>query len=152
MIYSRCSKKSKDAPELDHWIPITLGGPQTQWNMLLSCSPCNSSKGDSLRPYPQALLNELPELTSCTIKATELAKGVWGKYAIECTHKVTYCEVMNHIFQSWPENTPTIAAKFPILSRFIETWNPSRCASVTDAEFDRMASKLERETEKLLYG
>ncbi len=148
----RGGKKLKNAPEIDHWIPISLGGPPTTWNMLLACKSCNSSKGDKLWPYPPALLKRSPELTSCTKAAKELADTVWG--GIVSTNKgvLSYCETMSYISKRWSDSSTLFGSKFPKLSRYINTWQSNQCASMSASETECMASILERETERELYG
>lgn len=45
---------SNDAPELDHIIPISKGGPHTYANTQCTCRKCNAAKSD--RPMGQMLL------------------------------------------------------------------------------------------------
>lgn len=43
-----------NAPELDHRIPISKGGPHTYANTQCACRACNQAKGDSLNWAPPA--------------------------------------------------------------------------------------------------
>ena len=39
--------RERNAPELDHWIPLSLGGTHTEENVQLLCRQCNQEKGSS---------------------------------------------------------------------------------------------------------
>lgn len=149
---SRGKTKLKNSPELDHWIPISLGGPPTIWNMLLACKSCNSLKGNALWPYPLVLLKEVPELISRTNAARELAVNVWGEIASTNTNEWTYCEIMSCISKRWPDISIIFGSNFSTLQRYMNTWQSGQCTSMPDKEISRMLSILERETEKELYG
>ena len=54
-----CGKKAKPA-ELDHVVPRSLGGPNTSWNLVVSCHKCNRRKDNQtvaefLKRRPQRL-------------------------------------------------------------------------------------------------
>lgn len=49
---------------LDHVIPKSKGGTNRMWNLVLSCKPCNKSKGDS---------DPAPELLALVFKRRDLA-------------------------------------------------------------------------------
>lgn len=148
----RGHSKAKNSPEIDHWIPISLGGPPTVWNMLLACKSCNSSKGDTLWPYPPALLDNFPGLEKYTIAAQELATIVWGDIVSTGTKGWTYCEVMNSISKRWQAGTLTFGSRFPKLSGYMNEWQPNHYKSISQKETSRLVGVLERETERELYG
>lgn len=150
--YLRGHSNAKNAPEIDHWIPISLGGPPTVWNMLLACKSCNSSKGDKLWPYPQTLLNNAPELKKCTTAATELAALAWGDIAATDTKDWTYCEVINYVSKRWQTGTLTFGSRFPRFTGYMNEWQPNKCKNISQKETDRLVVTLERETERELYG
>ena len=142
----------KNSPEIDHWIPISLGGPPSVWNMLLACKSCNSSKGDTLWPYPPALLDNVPGLEKCTIAAKELATLAWGDIVSTDTKGWIYCEVMNYISKRWQAGALTFGSRFPKLSGYMNDWQPNHCRSISHKEASRLVVVLERETERELYG
>jgi len=43
-----------DSKTVDHVIPKSKGGPHRAWNLVISCLPCNKTKGDS-NPTPAQL-------------------------------------------------------------------------------------------------
>ena len=40
--------RDKHQATIDHVAPMSLGGPDVEWNVILACKPCNSSKQASL--------------------------------------------------------------------------------------------------------
>ena len=42
--YCGCDIRSKF--EVDHWMPVALGGVHEEWNLVLACSCCNGAKSD----------------------------------------------------------------------------------------------------------
>ena len=138
-------------PQIDHWIPASLGGPPTMWNMVLACRACNISKGNKLRPYPPALLLNDPELEERTGVALELARLAWGDFASAGGSIWVSCEVANHIALSWQRQAFSLGSSFPHLTQLLIEWNPSYCNSASQAEVKRLAIVLEREAEKALH-
>ena len=52
---------SVDSLQLDHVVPVSLGGPDKESNLQVLCKPCNSSKNATYREYrPQYLLAPVP--------------------------------------------------------------------------------------------
>lgn len=51
-----CGKADLDPPHLDHWIPLSLGGPTCFINLRCLCLSCNSSKGAKMPP-----IEDIPE-------------------------------------------------------------------------------------------
>jgi 5-methylcytosine-specific restriction endonuclease McrA len=41
-------KRAAHAPQLDHVIPLAMGGPHVRWNVQTLCFECNASKGARL--------------------------------------------------------------------------------------------------------
>lgn len=44
----RCVYCSEFATEVDHVIPVRRGGKNRRYNLVATCSACNSEKGDSI--------------------------------------------------------------------------------------------------------
>lgn len=47
------------APELDHWVPVSFGGPDVEWNAHTLCRTCNAIKRDILIAVPTGFLRRL---------------------------------------------------------------------------------------------
>lgn len=47
------------APEIDHWVPVALGGPDARWNAHTLCRTCNAVKRDVVLPVPTQFLRRL---------------------------------------------------------------------------------------------
>lgn len=47
---------SKSRYSMDHYMPLALGGDHHDWNIQLTCGPCNSSKRDK---HPDRFLNQV---------------------------------------------------------------------------------------------
>jgi 5-methylcytosine-specific restriction endonuclease McrA len=39
--------QTRTRPTRDHIVPVSLGGPGVNWNIVKCCQPCNSRKGNS---------------------------------------------------------------------------------------------------------
>lgn len=139
------------SPQLDHWIPISLGGPPTVWNMILSCRACNISKGKQLRPYPPALIAESPALAEATQAALEWVHRAWGDCVSLPTKRWTRCESANYIAARWQTRQFSLGTRFQKLTALLDQWSPGYCDSVTPSQQTRLMTALERETARELY-
>ena len=136
------------SPQIDHWIPISRGGPPTVWNMLLSCRQCNISKSNSLQPYPPALLSDNENLARTTTAALKLAKDAWGELLLADDKAITTCGMVNYLSARWQDGKFTFGGRFSKLSEWLDQWTPSHCKTVTVGESNRMITTLELETER----
>ena len=71
-----CSKRAKPV-ELDHVIPRRLGGPNTPWNLVVSCHKCNQRKDNQtvaefLRRQPQRLTDIEAQLQKPLVSAAHM--------------------------------------------------------------------------------
>lgn len=41
-----CGCDIRSGHEVDHWMPVALGGVHEEWNLVLACSYCNGMKSD----------------------------------------------------------------------------------------------------------
>lgn len=140
------------SPQIDHWIPISRGGPPTVWNMLLSCRECNGIKGNNLQPYPEALLSGSPELAAKTSAALELVKSAWGELSPYDAKAMSSCELANYIARRWQDEELGFGRRFPKLSGWLDGWTPFRCQSIDATESQRLIASLECETALELYS
>jgi hypothetical protein len=79
-----CGYCASPATEVDHIVPVALGGKDNLDNLVAACRPCNRTKGDStLRPRPIiAVVGEIA--TGKTTVATQLADTTgWRYFAID---------------------------------------------------------------------
>jgi len=46
---------TRSTATMDHVLPVSRGGPTTFENVVTSCGPCNTSKGNNLLPVPKRI-------------------------------------------------------------------------------------------------
>lgn len=148
----RGNSKNMNAPQLDHWIPISLGGPPSVWNMLLCCKSCNITKGNNLYTYPPDLIKENPRLEHATREAIKLVLDAWGELYSTGIENLSHCEVKNYLSNRWPDVSKILGVKFPKLQNYLNNSKFNDCTKISEDEMERIVSILERETERVLYG
>lgn len=157
----------EQSPQLDHWIPSSLGGPSAAWNMLLSCRSCNIKKKDSFVDYPLRSNASFQWVTTDFLTtmsdAQRIVNSAWGNQV----NRVAFlndCDIVAGITSHWCTSNFTFLPRFPRLCKQIAEHvckqradSPKQYADQYWAnqfahEDNGLSIALEREAERELFG